>query len=493
MPSSDDAGTTTGADWRRAALTMFSPLGAIIHRRPLTVPLTATVRQALEALERSRLGAIVVADPRTQVPLGIFTLRDLVRRVTLPGGDLEQPVAAVMTSGLISLEPRTSAHQAALEMARHGVRHVVVVEGDGRLVGVVSRDDLFGLQRVGVEELGDEIQAARDLEGLRGASVGIRRLADGLLARGIGVETLTHFITTLDDLLTIRIIELTADEFDLPGVPMCWLALGSAGRLEQTFSTDQDNALIFDAADADAESVRQALLPYARAVNQKLDACGFPRCPGNIMAGNPRWCLTVAEWRRTFARWIQEPDLENLVESCTFFDFRPVYGQAALAERLRDRLLAEVAEYPLFLQRLAGTALETRPPLGTVRDFVYDGATPFRRTIDLKMSGSRLFCDAARVLGLARGVAHTSTAQRLRAVADTGLFGTESVAGIIDGFHFVHLLRLRNQRAPRRPRVGPNRIYPRDLNGLDRQILKEAFRQARKLQNCLVMEYQQRT
>jgi CBS domain-containing protein len=273
---------------------------------------------------------------------------------------------------------------------------------------------------------------------------------------------------------------------------MCWLALGSAGRLEQTFSTDQDNAIIFDAEEGDAEQVRQALLPFARAVNQKLDACGFPLCSGNIMAGNPRWCLTLGEWRRTFARWIQEADPETLVSACTFFDFRPVYGQAALAERLRDRMLAAVADYPLFLHRLAGAALETRPPLGTIRDFVYDGSSQFRRTIDLKLSGSRLFCDAARILGLARGVAHTSTAQRLRAVADTGYFGTESVAGIIDGFHFIHLLRLRNQRGPRRPRVGPNRIYPRDLNGLDRQILKEAFRQARKLQNCLVMEYQLR-
>jgi CBS domain-containing protein len=275
-------------------------------------------------------------------------------------------------------------------------------------------------------------------------------------------------------------------------VPLCWLALGSAGRLEQTFSTDQDNAIIFDADEADADQIRHALVPFARAVNRKLDACGFPLCTGNIMAGNPRWCLTLSEWRRALAGWIQGSSPEAMINACTFLDFRPVYGQSALAERLRDRMLAAVADYPLFLHRMADSALETRPPLGTFRDFVYDGSSQFRRTIDLKAAGSRLFCDAARVLGLARGVAQTSTAQRLRAVADTGSFGTESVAGIIDGFHFIHLLRLRNQRGPRRPHVGPNRIYPRDLNELDRQVLKEAFRQARKVQNCLVMEFQQR-
>ena len=493
MTAPEPRGAGAGrAGWRRSALTMYSPLSAILRQPTVTVALQVPVRQALETMVRENVDAVVVIDPASRVPLGTFTSRDLLQRVALPGEPLDQPVACVMTGGLVTLGPSTTAHQAALTMARLAVRHLVVVDGEGRLLGAISRDDLFGLQRVGVDQVSEQIQAARDLPALQEAAAGIRRLADGLLAQGGGAETLIHFITTLDDLLTIRAIEISAEERTLPGVPWCWIGMGSEGRLEQTFSTDQDNALIFEADDGDTEAVREAFLPFTRAVNDKLEACGFPLCSGNYMASNRRWCLSQAEWRRAVAGWVELPEPEALVHLCTFLDFRPIYGQAVLAERLRERALALVAGRTLLLRQLASAALQARPPLGAFGQFVYDGATPHRRSIDLKQSGSRLFCDAARVLGVARGTSHTSTAERLRALADLGYFGGESVAGLIDGFHFIHLLRLRNQVGPRQPRVGPNRIFPRDLNELDRHVLKEAFRQARKLQDCLIMEYQLR-
>jgi len=473
-------------------LSAYSPLSAVVRRTPVTVPLQATVRETLELLDRSRLGSVVVTDPAGRVPLGIFTLQDLVRRVTLPGGDLQQPIAGVMTSGLITLQPQASVHQAVLAMARHGVRHLVVADGDGLLVGVVTQGDLFGLQRVGVKEVSEDIRAARDLKGLQVAAAGVRRLADGLLAQNVGAETLTHFVSMLNDLLTIRVIELTADELDPPTVPMCWIALGSEGRLEQTFSTDQDNALIFDADAASAPRLRKALVPFARAVNEKLAACGFPLCLNNVMAGNPRWCLTLDEWRQTFTRWIHEPDPQALLGAAIFFDFRPIYGSAALADRLREWLLPVVASRPVFLRLLAEKALEHRPPLGALSGFVFDKPRDFPHTIDLKTSGSRLFADAARILGLARKVTDTSTAQRLRAADEAGFFGPRSLSGIIEGFHFIHIQRLRNQCRSRNPRVPANRVDLRELNGLDRRVLKEAFRQASVLQACLVREYELR-
>jgi CBS domain-containing protein len=483
-------GSVGRADWRRAALTMTSPLSAILRQPPVIVALEASLRLTLEDMARQDVDAAVVVDPASRVPLGTFTLRDLVRRVALPGGGLDQPVASVMTGGLRTVGPSTTAHEAALTMARLGVRTLVVVDGEGRLLGAVSRDDLFGLQRAGLDEVSEQIQAASDLAALQAAAAGIRRLAEGLLAQGTGAESLLHYLTTLNDLLTIRIIETVADQHTLPGVAWCWIAMGSEGRLEQTFSTDQDNAIILDADEGEGDALRKAFVPFARAVNERLRACGFPLCTGNYMAGNPRWCLTLGEWRRALAGWVAEPGPEALVHACTFLDFRPLYGQAALAERLRHPVLAMVADHTLFQRQLAAAAVELRPPLGLFGRFVYDGAPTQRRSIDLKQAGSRLFSDSARVLGLARRCPHTSTAERLRAVADSGLFGHERVGGIIDGLHFILLLRLRNQIWPRRSRVGPNRIFPRDLNELDRHVLKEAFRQAGKLREVLVMQYQ---
>jgi CBS domain-containing protein len=456
----------------------------------VTVGLETTVRQALLEMDRAGANAVVVIEAERRVPLGIFTLHDLVRRVTLPGGDLEQPVAAVMTSGLITLEPHAPAHQAVLTMARNGVRHVVVVDAAGRLEGVVSQEELFALQRVGVREIGADVEAARDVPALQRAAAAIRALAERLMAQGIGAEAITHHLSTLNDLLTLRVLDLTADGFDLPPVAMCWMALGSEGRLEQTFSTDQDNGLVFDAGGDDAERVRAGLLPFARQVNENLAACGFTLCKGGVMAGNPRWCLTLDEWWSALRRWIHEPRPEALLNAFIFFDLRPIWGNEALAERLRDRVLAASADRPVFLRTMAEAALECQPPLGTIRDFVVDRGGEFPGTLDLKSSGSRPFVDAARILALANRVPYTSTAQRLRAAGELLGLGESTVAAMVDGFHFVHLLRLRNQCRPGAPERGANRLDPWTLNELDRHVLKEAFRQARKLQQRIVREYQ---
>jgi CBS domain-containing protein len=474
---------------RRTMLTMYSPVSAIVRRDTVTVPLEATIRETLRRIEATRTDLVAVVDAGGRIPLGVFTLEDLVRRVALPGADLEQPIATVMTSGLITLGTQASAHQAVLTMARHGVRHIVVVDAEGAIAGVLSQEQVLGLQWAGLGDVGEQIRAARDVAGLRAAAQGIRRLAEALLAQGIHAETLTQAVSALNDLLTVRVIEVTADGFDLPPVPFCWIALGSEGRLEQTFSTDQDNGLVFEADDADAGQVREGLLPFARAVNEALAACGFPLCKGNVMASNPQWCLTLGEWQHAFSRWLETPDPEALLNASIFFDLRPIYGRTALAERLWGWLLPAAAASPLFLTLMAQNALRHRPPLGRIRDFVFDGSKEFPHTLDLKAFGSRLFVDAARVLALARAIPHTSTPERLRAVAEAGGLDRDGVAAIVDGLHFVHLLRLRNQSGRAGSPEGANRVDPRHLNDLDRIILKEALRQAGRLQARVALEY----
>jgi len=475
---------------RPEVLSAYSPLAAVVRRDPVTVPLDATVRRALECMEARHVRAAVVTDPGGRVPVGTFTLEDLVRRVVLPGGDLLQPVASVMTGGPVCLSPSATAHHAALTMARSGVGAVVVVDAAGLLIGFVTQDDLFGQRRGGVEALGAEIQAASGLPALVQVAEKIRALADGLLVRGLGSEAVTQTLSTLNDLLTIRLVELAADRFELPPVPFCWLAFGSEGRLEQTFATDQDNGLVFEADGADAEAVRRAFLPFARAVAEALDACGFPLCRGQVMASNPRWCLSLEEWKRAFAGWIREPAPEALLNATIFFDFRPIHGAESLAARLREWLLAAAAERPIFLRFMAANALACRPPLGTLRTFAVERAGPYRHTLDLKEHGSRLFVDAARVLALAGGVGHSNTAERLRGVVAAGRLGEEGGAAMLDAFFFIHRLRLRQQRRAGVASPLVNRIDPRRLNELERHVLEEALKQARRLQAILAVEYQ---
>ena len=140
---------------------------------------------------------------------------------------------------------------------------------------------------------------------------------------------------------------------------------------------------------------------------------------------------------------------------------------------------------------MAGNALQVAPPLGKIRDFVTDGDPEHPGTIDLKKYGARLFVDVARIYALSTGIHNTNTVQRLRlAGARLGMQG-EELGGLVDSFHFIQLLRLRHQHLEAEPGAsGDNRIVPEQLNELDRRILKESFRQVRKLQARLKLDYQ---
>ncbi|MHB1236529.1 MAG: DUF294 nucleotidyltransferase-like domain-containing protein [Gallionella sp.] len=472
---------------------LTSPLSAIILRPPVTCAPQASVREVLQQMHDSRIGSMVAVDDAGR-PLGILTLPDVLERIALPQANLDQPVIGVMTTQLTTLPPHAMAHEAALVMAKQGFRHVLVVENE-RLVGLVSEKDLFALQRVGLRQIGSAIRHAQNVGELQQSAADIRSMAHNMMAQGVAAEQLTQFISTFNDLLTVRIIELefAANRSAVRVEQLCWIALGSEGRFEQTLSTDQDNALIFTVPEGmTADQVRAQLLPAARRINEMLAVCGFPLCRGNVMASNPQWCLSLEEWKRVFLNWVMNSTPEALLHASIFFDFRSLYGAHALAEELRLWLARIAGDNSRFQHQMAENALRIRPPLGLVRDFVLGR----ENTLDLKLNGITPFVDAARIFSLATGVTSTGTIQRLRQSASALHIPVSEVDGWINAFLFIQMLRLRHhyEASVRQKAVGApalnNLIDPALMNELDRRILKEAFRQARKVQTRLALNYQ---
>lgn len=467
-----------------------SSLAMLIRRSPVTCAPDTPLRHALETMREQGIGSIVITEANLQ-PLGIFTVRDLIGRVVLPEVPLDTPIRSLMSPRPVALPPNAHAFEAALAMARHGFRHVLVAENE-KLVGVISEKDLFSLQRIGVTQISSAIRAAKALAQLQEAATDIRQLGHNMLAQGVGAEQLTLLLSTLNDLLTQRVIELECAADSGCRHDFCWLAFGSEGRLEQTLATDQDNGIIFEPqAGEDVETTRGALLALAERINRALDACGFPLCRGEIMAMNPKWCLMLDEWKALFARWIDAGDPESLLNASIFFDFRPLHGETRLADDLRQWLSVKAAANPRFLHQMTANALRNRPPLGLVRDFVTESAGEHADTLDLKLNGATPFVDGARVFALATGAAGTGTAQRLRQAGPKLNIPTAEIEAWIAAFYFIQLLRLRRQHEENETgQALDNRINPDRLNDLDRRILKEAFRQARKIQGRLGLDYQ---
>jgi CBS domain-containing protein len=469
--------------------TMASPLSAMVRRSPVSCLPDTPLRSALKTMHELNIGSMVVTDSNL-APLGIFTLRDMLDRVALAGYGLELPISGVMTRDVYTMTPQTSAYEAALAMIRHGIRHILVV-ARGQLVGIVSEKDLFSLQRINIRQLAGAIHEADSLDQLIHFSADIRQLALNMLAQGVAARQLTHFIASLNDLLTQRIIdlELIGAELD-DDVRMCWMALGSEGRFEKTLSTDQDNGIIF-AGTSDAASLRSRLLPFAQRVNDALASCGFPLCKGNVMANNPQWCLSEQEWQAKFAYWIDSGDPQALLHGAIFFDLRGLHGDIALVDKLQDWLLSRTGRNPRFLHQMAANALRNRPPLGFLHDFVTAKDAGHLHTIDLKMNAATLFVDAGRIYSLALGIAQTNTSTRLREFGNRHALPQREVQAWVDAFQFIQVLRLRHQHTQSlQDQAMDNRINPDDLNQLERRILKEALLCARELQQRLALDYQ---
>ena len=463
------------------------PLRALVQKAPVVCTRDRTVRAAVQLMSEKDVGSLVVVDGAGH-PVGIFTTTDAV--ASLARREDERSVGEVMTQQPFTLPGHAMAYEAALAMIAHRIRHVLVTD-DGALVGVVSERDLFSLQRLGLGEITAEIRLAQSVEVLANVAAEIRRLARLLVEEGVAAEQLTRFVSVLNDRLCQRVLEIERKSHRWDGISWCWLAFGSEGRFEQTFSTDQDNGILFEAhGDAAPDAVRARLLPFARAVNDGLDACGFPLCKGEVMASNPRLCLSGAEWRHRIRGWIERPEPNALLDAAICFDFRALHGDATLAAALRDWIHPVVKANPAVLRLMAENALESRPPLGFMRDFATRDVPGHAHTLDLKVNGARPFTDAARIYALANGLAQTNTAERLRAArAGIGMDAAEAEA-LVHGFFAVQARRLRNQASLAPGDEGANRVDPDRIDDFERRVLKAAFLQARALQSRLALDYQ---
>lgn len=339
-----------------------------------------------------------------------------------------------------------------------------------------------------LESARQQISRAADVPALQRAADETRQLMRRLIGQ-LDPEPLTRQISALNDALTQRVIDIHCTAAQPQANRWCWISLGSEGRQEQTFSSDQDNGIVF-ADDGSPVRMRDLLLPLAQRINRALDACGFPLCSGNIMAGNADWCLSLHEWKQRFGDWINEGDPQSLLNAAIFFDLRPLYGSALLAGTLTDWLARNASDHPRFLFLMAENALRREPPLGLLRDFIVEHEGRFPGTIDLKVNAATLFIDAARIYGLACGIHESNTAQRLRLAAQSKHLSPSDAEAWIRAFHFIQLLRLKHQqRCAANGMPMHNHLDPHQLGRSERRQLLQALRAARTLQRRLAQDF----
>jgi CBS domain-containing protein len=465
-----------------AEQTLETPLGVLAHRKPIACSPDTPLSLALATMHKARIGSMLVTDSEGAA-IGILTRYDILGRVTLAQVPLDAPISCVMVEPVLTLSIDHTAQDAALLMSRHGIRHVPVTD-QGIAIGMVSERDLFAMQRQSLKSVSTALRAAKDVASLQLSAKDIGRLARSLLGQGVQARQLTAMISHLNDVLTERLLQLKAAEFGVDLQRMCWLSLGSEGRDEQTIATDQDNALIL--ANDTSEEARETIRAFAHAVNLALDDCGYPLCQGGIMAGEAACCLTLDEWLQRFSQWIAQGSPQDLLNASIYFDFRPLAGDFALASTLSASVVGAAKSTPRFLKQMAVNALTRHAPLN------WRGAidTDEAGLLDLKLQGTAIFVDAARLYSLAHGINLTNTRKRLEMVGPLLQLAATEYGAWVSAFEFLQMLRLRIQLEGQTTDEAPNSILVASLNDIDRRILRESIRIARQLQQRMQLDYE---
>ncbi|TVM32508.1 DUF294 nucleotidyltransferase-like domain-containing protein [Oceanidesulfovibrio marinus] len=464
---------------------MGSRVGQIMHGPPVDIPMGATIQQAAQLMERNRVGSVLVADPSGE-HLGIVTDKDL-RKTIAVGMPPEAPVEIIMSSPLGTVDERVTCFDALMTMMNRELHHLAVTR-DGRVAGMITAHDIVVMQGKSPMALFREIMAQREIEGLYDHSHRTPQVIRALVEEGAKAGHITSMITVINDCLLGQVIKLLLKSLGPPPVAFCWMMMGSEGRREQTFKTDQDNAIII--RDVEDPVIARAAVVYFEAfttrVIEHLVKAGFPPCPGGIMASNSKWRLTLSQWKETFERWILKPEPEEVMHAAIFFDFRAGPGQSAFAEELKRHLLPLIQRQEVFQRYLAANCLQARPPLSFFRGFIVEKNGEHKNKLDLKERGIAPIADFARVLALRLGIAETNTLARLEAVGEDGIVSRDLVSEVCEAYEFLMQLRLVHQLAQwERGEEPHNHVAPDILSELEKRTLKEAFHVIGRIQSFL--------
>lgn len=464
---------------------LFQPVGRWCSGTVHACPPETSVDAAARRMRELGISSLIVAEA-PEHPLGILTDRDLRNRVVaenrLPS---TLTVAQIMSTPLVTVGAAEPLHRALYLMARHRIHRLGVADAEGRLVGILSQTDLLRLQRHSPHQLALDIEHAEDFATLAALHRQLQRLVEVLAHAGTPIRELVEVIAFLGEAIARRAFELALPEPALQE-RFAFLALGSQGRGEQTLATDQDNAFVC-ADDCTLEEL-VALDAFGETLTQRLIDIGIPPCPGGIMTRNPDWRRSVHEWRILLWEWLQKPTSAHLMNASMLADLKPLAGNAALAEPLREAYYEHAQSDPLVLARMAQNTLRFAVPLGWFGRIQPN--TGEEDLLDLKKAGIFAITDGVRILSIQHRALEGNTFKRIERLAALGVLPQAEAAELAAAFAFLTRLRL-DAQLERLAAGEParNALPLRRLGRLQRAELRSALETVRRFQKFLKLHF----
>lgn len=216
-------------------------------------------------------------------------------------------------------------------------------------------------------------------------------------------------------------IAITKTESEQGEVPahFTFFVMGSAGRAEQLQWSDQDHAIIFEQKDETDKQEHQAyFLKLGENIVEALEAVGYERCDGNVMASNPKWCKSRQEFEAQLKGWLREDTWEHMRYVLTFFDGRVLMGPDHYLNELKEALFNEVSQNKQLLQRFKNNTGRMRQGIGLFGQLLTETEGEHKGSFDLKQLALFPYVNGLRLLAIQEEITAPETLKRFEELSD---------------------------------------------------------------------------
>ena len=458
----------------------------LLKREPVSVEGRMSIYEVARRMSAEGVSSVLVMCDKKLC--GIVTDKDLRRRVLAKGVNPDTAIAEVMTANPKSVAADADVDAALLLMMRQNYHHLPVME-DARPLGLVTAGDILRAQSEHPLRIVRDIYKKDSIEELLELSRRLPILFERMVSLGRDVEQIGRMVTLITDAFTIRLIQLAELKLGSPPLPYAWVAFGSQAREAQTARTDQDNGIVLS-RDAVGDEITY-FAELSKLVCDGLDRLGYVYCPGEVMALNVKWRVSLVEWKRHFDRWIDQPTPKSVMYSSIFFDIRCVYGECELVDKLQAHASTRAMDNRIFRRFMAANALTHRPPLGFFRRFVQEDDGSQSEGLNLKHRGIVPITSLVRIRALESGIREANTYRRIKLATACGDMNEHDASSLRDALRLINRIRINHQSSQMMAGEKPTNFVPiEDLSPLLRRNLKAAFMLVEEAQKALASRYQ---
>jgi CBS domain-containing protein len=224
-------------------------------------------------------------------------------------------------------------------------------------------------------------------------------------------------LNTYHDLIIHEAVQLSIRKLSQQGkqapVPFSFFMMGSAGRKEQGFLSDQDHGYIFKTTPPETTYFSE----LGEEITQGLDQVGYKLCDGRVMCTNPLWAHSESDWIKQLEKWIEADEWTDIRHLLIFMDGRVLVGDKEVMPRLQQSVFDRLKDSTYLLKRMMENTARLKKAVGLFGNFLTEQHGTYSGSINLKDTAFFPFVNSVRLYTILEKITATSTLERFDTLA----------------------------------------------------------------------------